>query len=116
MIENEFKSLNFSVLGKNSVIEGNLKFHGDTLLNCEINGDITMLNDSTLTLERESQFTGNIYCSDIEIFGSVSGSINATGSLSVRSSATVSGKINARSINIYPGATLNIEGHTEEDK
>jgi cytoskeletal protein CcmA (bactofilin family) len=115
MIENDFKSLNFSVIGHNSELEGEFKFHGDTLLNCNLKGEITMLDQGKLTLERNSIFSGNIYCEDIEIFGEVVGSINASGTLSVRSSANVSGIINAKSINIYPGATLNIEGHTSED-
>lgn len=114
MKEIDFKTLNFSVIGQSSQLEGEFKFHGDTLLNCTLKGDVTMLDHGKLTLERESKFNGNIYCEDIEIFGEVTGSINASGNLSVRSSAVVSGLINAKSINIYPGATLNIEGHTLE--
>jgi cytoskeletal protein CcmA (bactofilin family) len=77
MIENDFKKLNFSVLGKNSSLEGDFNFHGDTLLGCKIKGTISMLDKSKITLERGSEVEGSIYCHDIEVFGSFSGSINA---------------------------------------
>lgn len=112
MIENDFKKLNFSVLGKSSSLEGDFNFHGDTLLGCKIKGTISMLDKSKITLERGSEVEGSIYCHDIEVFGSFSGSINASGTLSIRSSAIVSGKISADKLSIFPGAQINIEGDT----
>lgn len=107
-----FKSLNFTVLGQESQLEGDFKFRGDILLASELKGSLTMLDDGKVILERTSNFNGNIFCKDIEIFGNFQGTINSSGTLSIRSSASVSGKINAKSLSIYPGATLNIEGHT----
>lgn len=115
MKENEFKSLNFSLIGQNSLIDGDLKFSGETVLNCKLKGKITMLGTEKLTLERESHFEGQVYCHDIEVFGSVRGTIHASGTLSIRSSANVSGNIKAKRMSIFPGAVLNIEGHTEEN-
>lgn len=114
MKENDFKALKFSLIGKKSSLTGDFKFYGDTILNCILDGDITMVDDGKLTLERESQVQGNIYCKDIEVFGKLTGSINASGTLSIRSSAEVSGMVNAKSLNVYPGATLNMEGHTSD--
>ena len=116
MIEKDFKELNFSVLGRNSSLEGDLKFQGDTLLNCFVKGTITMEDQSKITLERGAKVEGNIYCNDIEIFGSFSGSINASGTLSVRSSAVISGKIMAKKLSIFPGAQINMEGSTSTDE
>jgi len=114
MKESEFKSLNFSMLGKESVLEGDFQFSGDTLINCKMKGKITIINDGKLTFERESDFEGNIFCKDIEVFGKVSGTIDADGTMAVRSSAEVSGSINAKNLSIFPGASINMEAHTAE--
>lgn len=112
MNELDFKKLNFSVVGKNCDIQGDLRFTGDTLLTCTIKGTITVLDHSKLTLERDSHVEGDIYCHDIEVFGNFQGSIRASGKLTVRSSAVLSGNIEAQGISIYPGAILNVEGNT----
>ena len=114
MKESEFKSLNFSLIGQNSLIDGDLQFSGETILNCNLKGKITMLNSDKLTLERNASFEGNIYCHDIEVFGNIKGTVHASGTMSIRSSANISGNIQANQMSIFPGAILNIEGHTEE--
>jgi cytoskeletal protein CcmA (bactofilin family) len=115
MKESEFKKLNFSILGKQSSMEGTFNFSGDTLLNCHITGDLTMIGEGKLTLERSCRFDGNIFCHDIEVFGEISGSINAAGTLSARSGSSVSGVINAEKISISPGAIINMEAHTKDE-
>lgn len=112
MLETEFKKLNFSVLGKKSNLEGSFNFDGDTIINGSLKGTITMVNESKITFERESCIEAQLYCHDVEIFGSFSGSINASGTLIVRSSAELSGKIKAHKLSIYPGAQVNMEGET----
>ncbi|MEX0797901.1 MAG: polymer-forming cytoskeletal protein [Bacteriovoracaceae bacterium] len=115
MNESDFKSLNFTILGKNSEYEGDLRLSGDTVINCKVYGTISILDGSQLVLEREAYVEGSIYCKDIEVFGEINGSVNAAGSLVVRSSGKVSGNITAANMSVYPGALLNIEGHTEEN-
>lgn len=116
MKEQDFKSLNFSLLGKETSLEGEFTFSGDTIINCKLKGNLTVINDGKITFERDSHFEGNIFCGDIEVFGYISGTINADGTLSVRSSASVSGQINAKKMSIFPGASLNIEGHTTQSE
>lgn len=114
MQESDFKSLNFSLLGKETSLEGEFTFSGDTIINCQMKGKLTVINDGKLTFERDSKFEGNIFCKNIEVFGKVSGTIDADGTLSVRASAEVSGQINAKKMSIFPGASINIEGHTTD--
>lgn len=114
MNENDFKAINFSVLGKGCEYEGDLRLRGDATVNCKVLGSISIMDDSKLVIEREAYVEGSIYCKDVEIFGEVNGSIIASGSMVVRSSGKVSGKIAAGSMSIYPGAILNIEGSAEE--
>lgn len=114
MNELGFKKLNFSVLGRDCEFIGELRFKGDTLVNSKIDGTISVVDEGKLTIERNAIINGEVYCHDVEVFGEVQGMIRATGKLIVRSSAVVSGNIEAKSISIYPGAVLNIEGHTPE--
>lgn len=114
MLEKDFQSLRFTVLGKDCEYEGDVRLRGDAIVDCKYLGAITMLDDSMLTIERDAYVEGSIYCKDAEIFGEVKGDVNASGSLTLRSSAKVSGKVSAGSLSVYPGATLNIEADAEK--
>lgn len=114
MNQDNFKQLEFTILGKQTNLEGKFEFSGDTIINGRIKGEVNVLNQSKVTLERESEFEGTIYAHDIDIFGKAQGQIICTGIATIRPSANVSGLVKAISLNIYPGATLNVEGHTQE--
>ncbi len=104
------------MLGAHSDLDGNFKFSGDTIINCNVKGTIHMLNNASLTLERESRFEGELYAHDIEIFGEFSGSINASGKVVVKSSGSISGQVTSNQLVISPGAVVNIEGQTKSYK
>jgi len=112
--ENDFKKQNYTVIGINNSIEGDLNLTGDTIIHSKVKGTITIFGDGKLVIERTSEFEGTIYCNDIEVFGIVKGSIKSAGALTIRSSANISGNISAQKMSIYPGAVLNIEGHTDD--
>jgi cytoskeletal protein CcmA (bactofilin family) len=116
MNQSDFKQLNFSFLGRENFLKGEFKLHGDMVVNCQLEGTITATGDSKITFDRDSQFDGTIYCHDLEIYGKISGQINATGSVTLRASAELSGKISAKSFRVYPGAVLNIEGNTTTEE
>lgn len=113
MNETEFKRLGFTVLGKDCEYEGDLRLRGDAIIDSKLVGSLTMLDESKLVIERDASIEGSIYCKDIEVFGNIEGSISASGSLTVRSSGRVSGKVTAANLSVYPGAVLNIEGSAE---
>jgi cytoskeletal protein CcmA (bactofilin family) len=110
----DLKNLNFCVLGSKSKIKGELSLCGDITISSQIEGQINMLDGGKVTIEREGFLDGIIYCQDLEVFGTIKGHIKAEGNVVVRSSANISGNIHAQNLTIYPGATLNIEGHTQE--
>lgn len=114
MKEQDFKNLNFTIVGINSSLEGDLKFTGDTLINGHITGTVTVESPGKLTLERQGNIEGRVFCEDFEVFGEVKGTVNASGTLSIRSGAQVSGVINANKLSIFPGAIVNIDGKTDE--
>jgi len=116
MKENNFKNQNYTVIGINNNIEGELTLCGDIIIHSKIKGTITVVDQGKIILERESSFEGTIFCQDIDVFGSVQGNIVASGALTVRSSANISGTVKAGKMTVYPGATLNMEAHAETEE
>jgi cytoskeletal protein CcmA (bactofilin family) len=114
MLESNFKKQNYTVIGIASLIEGDLTLSGDVIIHSHIKGTITIKAPGKVTLERASHLEGTINCEDIDVFGKVEGNINSTGTLTVRSSANVSGTIKSGQLTVYPGAILNMEAHAEE--
>lgn len=112
MLEKDFKHLSYNVLGAHTIFEGELKLTGDTLISGKVTGSIVVVDKSKITLERCSEVEGDIYGHDIEILGNFSGSLKASGILTIKSSGKVSGKIQANQLNIFPGAIINMEGST----
>ena len=103
---------NFSHLGKESYIKGELHLHGFAKISSKIEGDILMDEHSKLTIETCGSVQGTIIGYDVEIFGLFRGEIKSKGKVIIQPSATVSGNIQAKNLTIYPGATVNIDGNT----
>ncbi len=114
MQKSDFKSMNFSLFGLKSELDGQFSFHGDVIIAGKLKGYLNILDDGHLTIERTAIVEANIHCHDLEIFGDFSGSIHSAGKVTIRSSANVSGTLKAKSMSIFPGANLNIEGDAEE--
>jgi cytoskeletal protein CcmA (bactofilin family) len=109
MIQNQ----TFSSLGKATTLEGKFTFNGQTHLLGKLNGEIT-ITEAKLVLEIGSITEATIKCADAEIYGEFTGDIHASGNIVLYPTAVVNGKIIARSLEILPGAVVNINGHTEE--
>ncbi len=110
MIQNQ----EFTYIGKATNLSGTFKFGGPTHLQGQLTGDITIVNDAKLVLEISSHTEGTLVCSDLEIYGHFIGEIRSSGKVTVYPTAVVEGKIISRSIEILPGAVVNMNGHTEE--
>jgi cytoskeletal protein CcmA (bactofilin family) len=112
--QNDFKGLNFTILGEGSKLKGEFEFSGDLTISSEIDGKITMRDHGKVIIERNGRVTGSIYCDTVEIFGDFSGNIKAEAKVIVRSSGKLNGHILSGELAIYPGALVNIEGHTKD--
>ena len=106
---------NFSYLGKGSKITGQFQLSGNTRISCEIDGEISMIDDADLFIEPNASFIGNIHCHNIEIHGQFEGTLKATGLVAIFPPASVTGDIQSDKLVVYPGAILNINGHTSQD-
>ena len=109
MIQNQ----TFTTIGKSTVIKGEFNFVGTTHLLGELNGVITLAGRSKLVLEIGSKTEAILNCCDVEIYGEFTGEIKASGTVTLFPTAIVSGKIIAKSLEILPGAVININAHAE---
>lgn len=110
----QLRQQNFSFLGKDCKLTGTFEFVGATRFACHLEGELQMSAESTLTIEREGKFNGVIDCFDLEVYGQVEGEIRSKGVVTLYSSAHFVGKIMAQGLKIYPGASVNMDGHTIE--
>src|SRR3989338_7873704 len=108
-LSNDLKESNLSVLGKDLFIKGELHLSGMVRLSSRIEGTIIMKNQGELIIERRAIIHGHLFCHNLELFGQFYGSITATGTLIIRSSAKFSGKLTAKTLSIYPGSIVNME-------
>lgn len=104
----------FTSLGKNSNLQGTLKLEGTTHLLGSFNGELHIEAPAKLVLEIGSVTEGNIFCNHLEIYGDFTGTIKSSGVVTLYPTSSVNGKIIAKSLEILPGAQVNINGHTEE--
>lgn len=111
-LSNDLRESNLSILGKDLLIKGELHLQGIVRLSSNIEGTVIMKDHGELTIERRAKIQGNLFCHDLELFGEFQGTITATGTVIIRSSAKFSGKLSAKTLSIYPGSLVNMEGET----
>lgn len=110
MIQNQ----EFTYIGKTTSIEGTFKFQGPTHLLGHVSGDITVLNSAKIVLEIGSLTEGSLQCFDLDIYGEFIGEIKSQGRVTIYPTAVFEGKCVSQSLEILPGAVVNMSGHTEE--
>jgi cytoskeletal protein CcmA (bactofilin family) len=113
--EQDFKNFHYNMLGQKSSFTGELVLYGDSVITSEINGNIIVQDSGKLVLERGCRIRGKIQAIDIEIFGEVEGEIEASGLVSIRSSAQVTGTIKSGRLVIYPGAIVESKASSSQE-
>lgn len=106
----------YTIIGKNSKLEGNFNFDGHTGLLGEIAGSISIGPEYKLRIDIEADVNATIKCHDIDILGKFRGEIQSTGKVTLYPTAHFEGKIFSNKIQILPGAHVNMTGHTEENQ
>lgn len=109
MIQNQ----EFTYIGKTTKIEGIFKFLGQTHLHGQIQGKIIMETSSKIVLEIGSFTEGTMECFDLDIYGEFIGEIKSLGRVTIYPTALFEGKIVAKTLEIFPGAVVNMNGHAE---
>ena len=110
----DLKEKNFSIIGVNSKSKGEIFYHGHVRFHAEHQGKLEMAPDGKLIIERYGAISGELHCSELEIYGRFAGTCHSSKRVIIYPGSNVAGEIYAESIIIYPGAQVNIEGHTAQ--
>lgn len=113
--DQDFREFRYNVLGAQSKVTGDLFLTGDAIITSTIEGSIEMQGQGNLVLERGSFVRGKIKAQDLDVFGTVEGDINCAGTISVRSSARITGTLKSQKLVIYPGAVVEMTAHTQNE-
>lgn len=109
---NEIKEDNYSHLGRNTIIKGEITLAGDTHINALLEGTITHTTGENLTLEYHSQVKGTLHGHNLTIMGEFTGDIICDGKVTIYPTARVKGTIECEQLIVQPGAHLEITGKT----
>jgi cytoskeletal protein CcmA (bactofilin family) len=90
-------------IGKSVQIRGEVKGSEDLLVDGLVEGTIT-LTESRLTIGPNAHVQANVAARDVVILGTLTGDVNATGRVELRSGANVVGDIHAARLSIEENA------------
>ena len=94
-----------NLIGKGTVIEGNVHAEGDLLVEGIVKGDVT--TKTKLVCGPSALIEGNILAQHAEIAGRVHGTVKALGLLVINSSGTILGDVITKDLNVESGSTFN---------
>ena len=69
-----------------------------------------------MILEIGSITEGTLLCADLDIYGQYTGDIKSSGRVTIYPTAFFEGRILSHSLEILPGAVVNMNGHTESNE
>jgi cytoskeletal protein CcmA (bactofilin family) len=94
-----------NVIGKGTVIEGNIIAEGDLLVEGTVRGDVT--TKTSLMVGPSCVIEGNILAQHAEVAGRVKGTVQALGLLVIKSSSMIDGDVLTKNLNVESGSTFN---------
>ena len=94
-----------NLIGKGTVIEGNVHAEGDLMVEGVVKGDVT--TKTKLVCGPSALIEGNILAQHAEIAGRVHGTVKALGLLVINSSGTILGDVITKDLNVESGSTFN---------
>src|SRR5258708_23753648 len=94
-----------NVIGKGTVLEGNIETFGNIRIEGRINGNIK--SKSKIALGHSSHVEGNVSAQNADIEGGVKGKIEISETLVLKATAVVHGDISTGKLVVEPGAVFN---------
>lgn len=101
----EARNVRHNVIGKGTVILGNIQAEGDLVVEGVVKGDIT--TKTKFVAGPSAVIEGNIYAQHAEIAGRVQGTVKALGLVVINSSGTILGDVITKDLNVESGSTFN---------
>lgn len=94
-----------NVIGKGTIIEGNIIAEGDLIIEGTVRGDVT--TKTSLIVGPTCIIEGNILADHAEVAGVVKGTVQALGLLVIKSSSMIDGDVLTKNLNVESGSTFN---------
>ena len=94
-----------AVLGKNVVIQGQIRSREDLTIEGEVDGTIEML-EHRLTIATDGKVRANVKVREMEVRGSIEGKVEAVDKVFIRKSAQLVGEIHSAGIIIEDGGYI----------
>lgn len=94
-----------NVIGKGTVIDGNVTAEGDLILEGTVRGDVA--TKASLIVSPSAIIEGNIAAHHAEVSGRVNGTVQAYGLLIIKSSGIIDGDVITKNLNVESGSTFN---------
>ncbi len=107
-----------NMIGKGTVINGDLETHGNIRIDGQINGNVK--SKAKIVLGKGSKITGNIFSVNAEVQGEVKGNLEISETLTLKNTAVITGDVSAKYIITESGAKLlghcNIGSNNEQGR
>ncbi len=101
----ERKSTSRNVIGRGTKITGDFISEGDFRIDGMLEG--TLKTNGRVIIGQEGFINGTVECSNADVEGKFSGDLNVSNTLTVKSTANITGNVNVGQISTEPGATFN---------
>ena len=98
-----------TLIGRGSVMQGDLQFTGGLRIDGHVKGHITALdsNKGALVLSESAVVEGDISVPHVVVNGSIQGNIVSSGHVELQSKAKITGDIHYKAVEMELGAVLN---------
>ena len=103
-----------TIIGKNSIIKGDLNISGGIRIDGTVEGTLT--TNGFLAIGISGKAKANLNAKECLISGELEGDINVTEELELDKSAKVTGNIIAKTLTVHSGAIISGHCHTGDKK
>lgn len=94
-----------SRISEGTNVQGDFSSMTDIRVDGTVNGK--MLSSGRIVVGEKATIEGSLFCSDLDLWGSVKGDVYVKNLLSLKNSASVEGNLHVRKLQVEVGANLN---------
>ena len=98
-----------TLIGQNTMLEGNIVFEGGLRIDGVIKGNITALNDpeAILTISEQGKIEGDVNVPNMVINGAVTGDVHSSGHVELAAKTNIMGNVYYTLLQMEEGAQIN---------
>jgi len=96
-----------TLIGKHSVITGELSFEGAVRIDGRFEGNVHSPKDGTLIISEGANVTGEVDVPNLILHGTIKGNVRASGSLKIGQNGCLNGDVEYRVISLAEGSAIN---------